>query len=420
MGCTVLALVGSFVPALPPVASLTDALTPVLGPAALGALLHAVGISGVVFGWLITRVESRICGIAYTELVEWEFPWLFRGYFLVFLPTYLLGIYASGNGGLFWPTLFAFLEISCHVVTLIWACLKYVVNPLSRERAAFAYYHAQIQQLQTSEEIGSMLLNAAEYTHLLLRREHRSGCCEQMLGLWAAGLQLDPAWPHRTWEQAMEQSWEDAGPLPHTQMMENITLSRRVWAALLEGETTSASRAEVVQPMLERLAAQMEQKKITAEVSIPIHLGLTQYVLHCHTRGADGVDELAGYIYFSQCQGQQTELAAGLAGMLLVACCRLGSAQGEAALVRLRTRCLPQLHMLLGAHGTCRELSLVLLYAQWAARLEGQITLVHYALWVGKAMEALPPGRVDMAQPDWQLDLLACLLAARPGQTDSD
>ena len=405
----------SLFPALPAAAKINRILAPALGSVALGNLLHAIGITGVVFGWLITRAESRICGIAYTELVEWEFPWLFRGYFVVFLPSYLLGIYASGHERLFWRTLFAFFEITCHVAVLIWACLKYVVNPLSRERAAFSYYHAQLKDTQTSEQIRSILLNAAEYTHMLLRREHRSACCGQMLDLWIKSLQRDPSWLSLTWEQAMEQPWSDAKPQPHTGMMQNFALSRRVWVALLEGETTSASRAEVVQPLLEHLAARLEsiESLAAAEIRIPILLGLTQHTLCCHVQAADAVDELAVYANGTQNAAQQQDLVAGLAGMLLVACCQWGRSQGEDALLRLRTRCLPQLNTLLRAHrARCsNQTNLLLLYAQWAAMLEEQISLVHYALWVSSAMEHLPPGWLDRSQPGWHLDLLACLLA---------
>lgn len=159
LSCAFFSLLFSSIPAFVPVAAIARFLTPFLGPAVLNVIIHGIGITGIVFGWLITRTESRICGIAYTQLVEWNYPNLFCGYFFVFIPSYLIGIYASGPPNLFWPTLFAFFEMLFHAALLVCACLQFVVFPRCREKAAFAYYHVQISQCrQQSEDVLSHLL----------------------------------------------------------------------------------------------------------------------------------------------------------------------------------------------------------------------------------------------------------------------
>ena len=414
--CASFSLLFSAIPAWKPVAAIARFLTPFLGPEILNVIIHGIGITGIVFGWLITRTESRICGIAYTKLVEWVFPHLFCGYFFVFIPSYLIGIYASGTPKLFWPTLFAFLEMLCHAFLLVRACLQFVVCPESRERAAFAYYRAQLTECrQQPENVLRNLLNAADYTHMLLRREHRSSCCASMMALWTQSLEPDPFCLAGDWEQTMEQYWKADSAQTENAVLQRIFLCQRVWAALLEGETSPSSRAEVVSPMLAALSADAPPA-----VRFPILLSLTQLLLNCNPQLSDAVDEIAEYASPVQTPELGKDLAACLAGMLMVHCFFPDDNQARNALWRLRMRFRPQLNALILDRMALRDdqahpIGFLLLYAEWAERTVLHIGLLPYVLWVDNQMRNLDLKRdalFDMSRPRWHLDMLACRLSA--------
>ena len=156
------------------------------------------------------------------------------------------------------------------------------------------------------------------------------------------------------------------------------------------------------------------------EIRIPILLGLTQFLLDCNSKLTDAVDELAGYGSLSQNPELSKDLAACLAGMLMVHGCFSDDMQAHKALWQLRKRFLPQLNALMLDGKALRDgqfchTGFLLLYAEWAERAVLHIGLLPYVLWVDRQMGDLALKRAelfDMSREGWHLDMLACLLAA--------
>lgn len=422
LACAILSLLGSFIPARQEVAGLTALLGRFLSPQALSSVISAIGISGIAFGWFIVRAENRICGVRYVTLVEWLFPRFFRGYFFLYIPSALIGIFA-GKRDMFWPVLYACLEMIFHTCLIISACFKFVVYSEQRERIAFAYYfdnlytYSSASEGVNSSDYQANLLMAAEYTHMLLQREHRRTLCVSMIRLWGASL-----WPGQDyllaqplhWTDATKECWQgEQACCQSDTMVSRIEASHQVWTVLLENETTPERRAEIITALLSVL-----QPTENPKVRLPILLGLTQFLLQCNHKAEDAVEELARLVQRQECMVHEKELTGGLAAALMVYCCLPDTSWAEEGLQKLRIRLGPQIHALLQYRIRNRSaqddtISCLFLYAECATRKFLHINLFRYLLWVNEWLYDplwMPVSLFAMDKAGWQLDMLLYLL----------
>ncbi len=428
--CSIISFGCSFIPAHPIIASIALKLGTVFQPQALSGIIGAIGVTGIVFGWLITRVEDHICGVRYAELVEWLFPYFFSGYFLIFIPSALIGNYA-GRLELWWPTVFAGLEVFLHTALLIVACIVFVVRSDKRERVAFFYYSSKLNNSKddiTEAEIHSYLLKAADYTHMLIRREHRDEHCGDMLDLWGKGLERCSALGniekkhtdsdnHLNWHEIIPNYWCDESS---DSVLNSIVFSRKLWDALLEGENSSPARADIILPIL--LALTKEERR---HILYPIQIGLVQELFDRYYEPKDAVEELAKLLQHFQKYPISKELVACAVTKLMVLSL-IESDKAKQGFIQAQLLLWPQINELMKDIDSTidesereSEISCLILYAEWYTRREFHISLAQYMIWVDKNFcDQSKRGNalLNMNQEGWHLKMLACILCELNGQ----
>lgn len=108
------------------------------------AVISAIGIYAVAFAWLVGIQQQKIYGVAIGTLLRWAYPGFYRFYFLIFLGTDFVGLYASSIPGQRWATGYATIGIMLGVIYSVWVCYRFVLDFHARRRIAEAYHYAQI------------------------------------------------------------------------------------------------------------------------------------------------------------------------------------------------------------------------------------------------------------------------------------
>ena len=411
----------SFFPSCQAVLDIASRLSMIFQPQALSSAIGAVGVTGIVFGWLIAHAEDRICGVRYVDLVEWTYPNFFLSYFLLFIPTTMVGIFA-GKAELFWPTLFSFLGVICHIALLIRVCWVFVIWSDQREKKAFSYYRKQMgseekSEIHNEQDIDKLLLKAADYTHMLIRKEHQVDKCNELLNLWVTGLNIILAKTRYSSENSL--CWDDLMIKccmdEHDGILQCIQLSRELWDALLEGESTPQARAEVIAPLLSVIDTVTE-----AYARISILLGLIQVLLDEHIQLELAVEEIAKLLKYKQQMKVAKELTGGLVAALMVHYI-IEPEIAEEAIHRMYTLLRPQLGKLVEDLCDFRAASetnnfwtgRLLFYGEWVTRNMLHISLNHYLLqvsdyFVDKSLRQNP--LFDLCCEGWHIEMMACLI----------
>lgn len=290
---TALSLLLVLFPASKRVTEMAQQLQQIIRPEAISTTISAIGVAGVVFGWLISRMEDRIYGARLADLVEAIYPHFFRGYVRKFIFSALIGIY-SGKANLFWPAFYAFWEVLLHLVLLIRVCYVFVIRSDYRENLAFFCYEKEIFRAKDESSVRSVLLNTADYTHMLISREHRYGKLEKMVNLWECGLKkvicdnsalegeqgISPYTREMTWDRATEGYWKKK----NDGMMKGIALSKCVWETFLRGESEAGTRVEIVAPLLRTI-----RSDVCDPVQFCILIGLAQALFGFYMDHEEGV-----------------------------------------------------------------------------------------------------------------------------------
>lgn len=389
---TILSLFLVLFPSYEWVATMASQLQRVIRSEAISTTISAIGVVGVAFGWLISRMEERIYNIRLADLVEAVYPRFFKSYVRKFILTALIGIYA-GKADLFWPAFYAFLEVLVHFGFLIRVCYVFVIRSDYREQFAFSYYENEIVQANDRESVQSVLLNTADYTHMLMRKQHRYGKAKALINLWdkglvkliyrdgaASGQQIGELREEEVldWHMATERYWTKQ----RDSVMNGIALSRYVWQTFLRGENESCARIEIIAPVLSEIRSDTRYM-----VRFCILIGLVQTLFGFHLGHEEGVVLEVRKLLDQDQQVISQELTLILAISLLVY--RLQDRKdAENALYQL------YIHMQTEVEGvilTSKQKSktdnemqnMLMLYTEWSARELLRIDMVSYMLRIG-------------------------------------
>lgn len=377
-------------------------------------MISAVGVTGIAVSWLISRVEDRICGVRYVDLLDSVYPKFFPNYFSIFIPTSLVGILA-GNAGLFWPALWAFLGVIGYISLLMLICYLFVIRADQREVIAFKYYQDKLTESENNQsEIQNILLNAADYTHMLMHKEHQNGSCKQLMELWKKGID-HMGKDMICWNAVTNRYWEEE---PDS-VIQSIQSSRMLWATMLEGETDSYARLEIIVPLLTAL-----RKEQSPGALIPILTGLSQALLDLHTEPVQVVEETAKLIRSLQqaddrlCETDIIPMTlTGSLAISLIVRRMIDSHLADDGLQRMCILLLPQLEQLVSSlYKTEPSLvSLLFLYGEWSARRALHISLSRFLLWVDNLIVDNAVRYCSLFDPNeegWHLKMLVCLIVS--------
>lgn len=376
---TLVSMVLSFKQSPVLIAKVARSLHGVLPPQGIGTIIGTIGLTGVVVGWLIARAEDHICGIRLAELVQSIYPHFFQYYFLLFMPVALIGIWAS-KIDFFWTTLYAFLEVLCHVCMLMRVCYVFVIRSDCRETLAFFYCKRVLQTLGESDkssEIASILIKTADYTHMLLQKEHREDEGNHLIAFWLEGLKLsfnlEDTW---SWDQAKEKYWNEKPD----EIIKGITLSRNIWETVLQEEKDPRSRAKIISPLLNALS----KSKSNSLTDCCILVGMIQKMFDIYLgHEADLVFELRS-LYDEKHHEINKKLTLILATMLLVY--RLQDQEdAEKALktmyTHMRNELLESIHTL-RSNPYDDSAGWLMLYAEWFMRHTLKMNMHYYMLMI--------------------------------------
>lgn len=181
--CAVISLVGSALAAPCWVVALEQQLRKVFQPEAMAATVTLVGLPGVVFAVLISRMEDRVYGVRMSDLIEDSYHHFFRLYFFAFMVLSISAVLLGETGIFFWPVFYAFLGVLITFICLCWVCYVFLVRSDLREQLALNYYKKQFDCCAkdratkgVGQQEGSMLRqlfqNTAEYARSLLLQSH--------------------------------------------------------------------------------------------------------------------------------------------------------------------------------------------------------------------------------------------------------
>lgn len=107
-------------------------------------ILGTMGLLAIVGGPLLGVTEQRVLGERIGTLVTWAYPIFFRFYFVLFIISTLLGIYAAAAGGNRTPVFFALAVVLPGTCFILRVCYVFLVPGVGRERLALTYYMNQL------------------------------------------------------------------------------------------------------------------------------------------------------------------------------------------------------------------------------------------------------------------------------------
>lgn len=106
---------------------------------AVGAVIGAIGVGGVAITWLINAAERLVCGVRTGELLGWVHRLFFTTYAVIFMPTVLLGIFAS-NANRWEAALYSLVGVAFGLAFIMIVLFAFVLIVRVREWLAFRYY----------------------------------------------------------------------------------------------------------------------------------------------------------------------------------------------------------------------------------------------------------------------------------------
>lgn len=119
-------------------------LKKVIDKTGIKAVISAIGIYAVAFAWLVSIQSQKVYGVTIGTLLRWAYPGFYFFYFVVFIGTDLVGLYACSIPGRRIATGLAMLGILIGMIYSIWVCYKFVLDFHTRQRIAESYHYAQI------------------------------------------------------------------------------------------------------------------------------------------------------------------------------------------------------------------------------------------------------------------------------------
>ena len=411
---TVLSLILCLWPAWAWAAFFERLLSPALRPGVMAAVVSLVGLPGVVFAWLISHTEDRVCGVRMSSLIDWAYPNFFSLYFVHFIALSIIAVFA-GNVGLFWPTIYAFCGVLIALGVICRVCYQFVVRSDLRENLAFEYYEDFLTRSRDrDEQIKETLLNTADYMRFLLMQERHNSTL-RIAELWLKTFPAEQTVP--TMDVSTAAYWKE----DEDSLIRHSALFRSAWSALLPNGLADPQDTALMCAMLEQLDIssipkqnEVQQKFLYSRQAIL--LGLAQFLLELGQKSREwGIEQLNTLSFGRQKSSAVQELVCAYLTMLSVEW-TCGAPRARLALFQAAQSMFPVLEECLvkdpnGGRGT--PLASFLLHAQWIARRTRQMNAVAYLLKVSQLLEQEILGFgsfLDRTDPMDQKDLLLVLL----------
>lgn len=395
-------------------AHLEGVLAPFFQPRAMAAVVSLVGLPGAVFGWLISHMEDKVCGVRMSQLIDWAYPNFFISYFCFFITLSIIAVF-SGNVGLFWPTLYAFCGVLIALCLLCWVCYRFVMRSDFRETLAFEYYENLLAYARGDDDkVGKTLLNTADYARFLLAQEHRNPI-PYTVGLWLKAFSEDRRVPDM--EQSASAYWQEE----EDALIHHSALFRSVWAALLPKGLSDPQDIALLHSTLRELDVasgpiQNAKEECVSYGREAVLLGLAQFLMELGQKGRDWeAERFCALAYGQQKSPAVQELVCACLTMLSVewvndtSSARWALSTAAKSLMSILEQCLVED----GEGKGETPLAAFLLHAQWIARRARQMNAGTYILRVSGLLGLENLSRnsfLDCTAPKDQKDLLLSLL----------
>ena len=158
--------------------------SPIHYPDRCTTLFTLVGLTGSA-AWLVSASDRKVLGVPIGQLLRWAYPSAVPGYFVLFLPTILLGA-LSANSGARAATTLALLSALLQFFCLMYINFRLLLSADRREHIVYAYYMDRLTACPVNDKKFStpgILHMTAECARLLLTEEMRINSAET-LELW--------------------------------------------------------------------------------------------------------------------------------------------------------------------------------------------------------------------------------------------
>ena len=364
-----------------------------MNPQGVSTVIGAIGVGGIFITWLTGISEQLVCKVRMGKLLNWAHPFFLPLYALVFFPTVFCGIYAGATEHRK-ATALALLGLSFGLIHMVVACLEFLLVEGLREPLALRFYawqlHPSQQEEAHSQQVRQTMLQMADYMREQTTAYHRD-ISLKMVELWAVSCK-SPDGQGLEFAEINEDFPYPAEYISGGQnaVVSRIFLSRDIWAQLLNGLPSQGDAALITHQILSSLG-----KKEKDEGYLVILLGFlffldSQYedkqefveAVHRIVRGQDvplGQKAIPAKIQF--------DLIYSLCMFLVIGDMGNGKENYRDALSAFAQRFSQHFGVASGSEALFRHT--LLWYAEWAARLEHEVSLNCYMLHLNSALRPL-------------------------------
>lgn len=141
-------------------------------------LLQAIGLSGIVFAWVLNTNEHEECGIQLHAVIRWRAPAFFR-FFTVYFILCGLGIYFARAKAIF-SSRCALIGVVAGLVHMLYMCSWLIFDLEKRKRVVFTYaYMTCSENLNKEELLYSIAASSAEQS-----LKNREIYAERVAAIW--------------------------------------------------------------------------------------------------------------------------------------------------------------------------------------------------------------------------------------------
>lgn len=383
---SVISAVFGFIPPWKITTILEPLLAQVFIPRAMASVVSFIGFAGIVFAWMVSRVEDRVCGLRMYRIVTWAFPNFFGLYFILYLSLSIVVVYA-GNASCFWPAFYAFIGVIVSLGLMSTVCYRIVIRSDLREEYAFDYCEECFRDAKGSQDqIKEVLLNVAEYARMLYITEHRD-ISDRMVRLWTGLFHQDQI-PDVS-KVINDPSADDDGEiLPSADDGEILARSDmlcRAWAALLPNGLSNYQDMAIFKAIVNKLDEKCPAGDYGKWIVL---LGLAQYLIRYCQKSADwNLRFLHGLAYELRGSPAFQELIWAFLSMLSVEWIKDEALNPRKALAEAVRATLPVLDQCMD-EAKKESLTISTLYAQNIARSMREMTVISYFVRVARLFQS--------------------------------
>lgn len=385
-----------------------------LRPKVMAAVVSLVGLPGVVFAWLISRMEDRICGLRMSLLIEWAYPNFFILYFFLFIALSVLAVFC-GNSERFWPTFYAFCGILLTLALLCRVCYLFVIRSKRREEYAFQYYTDRLSRSNgQNAKFQETLLNVTDYVHFLLSQEHQAPLIS-VVEVWLK------AFPKGKPAPSLDENFLSYTEEQANEVLQHSALYSAAWGVLLPNGPSNHQNVNLLTYMLEQIDESTNPGRNGSPESHAysrhvILLGLVQFLLESgYLMEENGPEQLCALAARKKDLPAVQELVCGLLSALSVEW-TAGNLRAERAMSRIFCLFGSVLEQCLlpGSDSTGEKRMLAFLFhVRLIAQKHKSMSTGVYLLCISDLLRKLNKGIntfSDFTYPNKQRDLLLALL----------